>query len=124
MTSGEKLIRLPLTTKSKRNFKDNAFFTGGLGVLENFKNSKKTVGIKQTLKAVDRGKAEVVFIARDAEEKLVEGLKQACLKNSVEIIYVDSMKQLGKACNIEVGAAAAAILKEETEKGGAGDANV
>lgn len=80
-------------------------------MLENLKNSKKAVGIKQTLKAVDRGKAEVVFIAKDADEKLVDELKQACLKNSVEIIYADTMQQLGKACSIEVGAAAAAILK-------------
>jgi len=93
------------------NFKKNAIYTGGFEVLENLKDSKKAVGIKQTLKAVDRGNAEVVFIARDADEKLVDELKRACLKNSVEIIYADSMHQLGKACNIEVGAAAAAILK-------------
>lgn len=93
------------------NFKKNAGYTGGLGVLENLKDCKKAVGIKQTLKAVDRGKAEVVFIAKDADEKLVEELKRACLKNSIEIRYADSMHQLGKACNIEVGAAAAAILK-------------
>lgn len=85
--------------------------TGGLGVLENLKNSKKAVGVKQALKAVDRGNVKVVFIASDADEKLIGGLKEACLSNSVEIIYVDSMQQLGKACDIEVGAAAAAILK-------------
>ena len=80
-------------------------------MLENLKNSKRAVGLKQTLKAVDKGKAEVVFLAKDADEKLLDGLKQACIENSVEIVYVDNMQQLGKACNIEVGAAAAAILK-------------
>lgn len=80
-------------------------------MLENLKNSKKAVGVKQVLKAVDRGNAKAVFIASDADEKVISGLKEACLNNSVEIIYVDSMQQLGKVCDIEVGAAAAAILK-------------
>ena len=37
-----------------------------------------------------------------------EGLAQ---KNDVPITYVDSMKKLGKACGIEVGAATVAITE-------------
>ena len=32
-------------------------------------------------------------------------------KKSVEIVYVESMKVLGRACNIDVGAATAVIEK-------------
>lgn len=80
-------------------------------MLENLKADKKTVGIKQTLKAVETGVAQTVYVAKDADEKVLAPLKELCQKNSVEIISVENMKQLGKACGIDVGAAAVAVLK-------------
>ncbi|MDR9755167.1 MAG: ribosomal L7Ae/L30e/S12e/Gadd45 family protein [Thermoanaerobacterales bacterium] len=38
-------------------------------------------------------------------------LVKCCQEKGVEIIYVDSMQELGKACGIKVGAASASILK-------------
>ena len=81
-------------------------------MLESLKGKNKTIGVKQTLKAVERKNAQVVFIAKDADERVVGNLLELCKKNSVEVIYVDTMKQLGKACDIEVGASAAALLNE------------
>ena len=80
-------------------------------MLEVLKNGKKAIGIKQTLKAVENNTAELVFIALDADEKIVNSLKELCLTNTVETEYVESMKQLGKACGIEVGASAVCLLK-------------
>lgn len=80
-------------------------------MLEVLKSSQKAIGIKQSLKAVETHAAKIVFIARDADEKVIGELKALCQKNSVELVFVDSMKQLGKACSIEVGASAACILK-------------
>lgn len=80
-------------------------------VLEVLKGSNKAIGIKQTLKAVENGTAAKVFIAMDADEKITGNLKELCRANAIEIIYVDTMKQLGKAVGIEVGASAACILK-------------
>lgn len=79
-------------------------------MLEALKNSNKAIGIKQTLKAVENNTAKVVFIARDADEKVTAPLKDLCMGNSIEIVYADTMKQLGKACGIEVGASAVCIL--------------
>jgi large subunit ribosomal protein L7A len=79
-------------------------------VLEALKNSNKAIGIKQTLKAVENNIAKVVFIARDADEKVTAPLKDLCMSNSIEIVYADTMKQLGKACGIDVGASAVCIL--------------
>ncbi len=75
------------------------------------KNGRKAIGIKQTIKAVESNTAEKVFIATDADEKIVGPLKELCLSNSIEIKYVESMKQLGKACGIDVGASAVCLLK-------------
>lgn len=81
-------------------------------VLELFKSCNKAIGIKQTLRAVENGMAGKVYIARDADEKVTGKLKEFCFSKAVEIEYVDTMKQLGRAAGIEVGASAVCLLKE------------
>ncbi|MBC7325193.1 MAG: ribosomal L7Ae/L30e/S12e/Gadd45 family protein [Moorella sp. (in: Bacteria)] len=73
---------------------------------------KRAVGTKQVTKAVMKGIARVVYIARDAEVRVTGPLVQLCRERGVEIVEVDSMKELGRACNIEVGSASAVILEE------------
>ncbi len=80
-------------------------------MLDVLKNGSKAIGIKQTLKAVENDTAKVVFIAMDADEKITGSLKELCLSNNVTLEYVDTMKQLGKAVGIEVGASAVCLLK-------------
>ena len=80
-------------------------------MLEDLKSSNKAVGIKQSQKALEKNSVRTVFIAKDAEEKVVRHIRELSHKNAVEIIYIDTMKQLGKACGIEVGAAVACLLK-------------
>lgn len=80
--------------------------------LERLKEArKKTIGTKQTVKAIDKGTAREVFLARDAEEHITRDVVRAAREKGIEITMVDSMAALGKACGIEVGAAAAAILE-------------
>jgi large subunit ribosomal protein L7A len=72
----------------------------------------KVVGVKQTVKAIKNNKAKTVYIAKDADDKLIQSVKVLIDDNSQEVIYVDTMKKLGKMCGIDVGAATAAILKD------------
>ncbi len=72
----------------------------------------KTVGTKQTLKALQKGQAKLVYVARDAEERVVRDLLKLCRDMNVEVVYADSMAKLGQACGIQVGAASAAVLEE------------
>ena len=71
----------------------------------------KVVGVKQTAKALQKGTAVSVFIAADAEERITSPIKEACERQGVECICVETMQVLGKACGIHAGASAAAILK-------------
>jgi len=87
------------------------FEEGGVNLLDALKNSKKAVGVKQSLRAVEAMNARTVYIAEDADPKVTDKLRELCIRNSVEIVSVDSMKTLGKACGIDVGASAACILK-------------
>ena len=70
----------------------------------------KSVGAKQTLKAAETGRAKVVFLAKDAEERVLAPIVRQAQTRGIEIVYVESMQQLGRMCGIEVGAAAAALL--------------
>jgi large subunit ribosomal protein L7A len=73
---------------------------------------KKAVGVKQTLKVIKSGIAKTVYIARDAEVKVVKPIEDLCSQNNIEIIHVDTMKELGSMCGIDVGAATAAMIDE------------
>lgn len=70
----------------------------------------KTIGTKQTLKALEDNQVSLVFIAEDAEEHVISNLKKLCLDKGVKIVTVSTMRELGDACEIQVGAASAAIL--------------
>lgn len=74
-------------------------------------DGKLKIGAKQVLKALSNGTACAVYIARDAEEHVTRQLIEIANKSDIEIIYVETMRQLGKACKIDVGAATAVIVK-------------
>ncbi|HHT01282.1 MAG TPA: 50S ribosomal protein L7Ae-like protein [Firmicutes bacterium] len=80
-------------------------------VPERLKSARRlSIGTKQSTKAVLRGEAKVVFVAQDADERVVKDLVQLCVEKGVEIVYVPSMRELGRACGIEVGAASVGLL--------------
>ena len=71
---------------------------------------KPAVGARQIRKALNAGSARRVFLAKNADPALTEPLEALCKRNSVDYIWVRSMTDLGRACGIEVGAAAAAVV--------------
>lgn len=73
---------------------------------------KLSIGTKQATKALESGVVTELFIAKDADPRMTNKVANLCKKLNVPITYVDSMKQLGKACGIEVGAAIAAVVNE------------
>lgn len=73
----------------------------------------RAVGTNQTAKAIGKGRAQVVYIAKNADRRVVDGVTAAAKGANLEIVEVDSMREIGRACGISVGAAAAAILKPE-----------
>lgn len=74
---------------------------------------KKVVGIKQTIKTIKNGEGSIVYIAKNADAKLVQSVEALAIENSIEVVYVDTMKELGRLCGIDVGAATAVILKDK-----------
>lgn len=72
---------------------------------------KKTVGVKQVKRALNSHEVEAVFIAMDADKKIIDQIIQICKEKGVEVFQVDNMNKLGNACGINVNAATAALLK-------------
>ena len=72
---------------------------------------KRAVGSKQTARAIEEGAAVVVYVARDAAGWVIDPIIEACTAKGIELVYVDTMRELGEACGIDVGAASAAVLK-------------
>ena len=79
--------------------------------LEELKNFKKVIGTKQASRALKENRVDSVFIAEDAEKHVTRSVEELCKQQNIEIIYVESMKKLGRACNIDVGSAIVGVLK-------------
>ncbi|MFD2615221.1 ribosomal L7Ae/L30e/S12e/Gadd45 family protein [Paenibacillus gansuensis] len=79
---------------------------------EVIQNSRMSIGMKQTLRMLELGKATEVFVAKDADPRITIKAINLCKKHGVKVTQVESMKALGKACGIEVGAAMAAAVSE------------
>lgn len=70
---------------------------------------KLIVGAKQIRKSLKKGDVSTVFLAANADPAITEPLEEACREQKVSVSWVRTMRELGSACGIEVGAAAAAI---------------
>lgn len=69
------------------------------------------IGTKQTIRALKKNVVQEIFVAEDADIFLTARVVEIATELNVPITYVDSMKMLGKACGIDVGAATVAIKK-------------
>lgn len=75
-----------------------------------FSKGSFVVGIKQTLRALEKKQLQQVYIAKDIDPKLFASLVESCEKNAVPIEEIETSILLGKLCGIAVKAAAAGIL--------------
>jgi len=76
------------------------------------KSRQRVVGTKETIKALEQKRVLQVFVAGDADEKVVRPVFFLCEENDIEPQHVDTMIQLGKMFGIKVKAATAATLKD------------
>ena len=68
---------------------------------------QKVVGVKQTLKALKNNQGKVLYVAKDADNSITEPILKLAKINSLQIVFVDTMKELGNLCDIDVASATA-----------------
>jgi len=72
---------------------------------------KRVVGTKQLLRALDEGKIARAYIAADADLLLTKRVADRCYEMNIPCMQVETMEKLGRACGIDVKAAAAGLYK-------------
>ena len=80
------------------------------GDVPDLKGKHMVVGTKQLRKALANGRAKRVYLAENADPAITEPLEALCQEYHVSCVWVASKADLGQACGIEVGAAAAATV--------------
>lgn len=79
-------------------------------MLTQLEQAAKVVGVKQTRRALNDGRAKSVFLAHDADPALTEPLAELAEGKGIPVCWTERMRDLGKACGIAVGAAVAATV--------------
>jgi len=68
-------------------------------------------GTNETTKSVERGNAELVFVAEDVQpEEIVMHLPELADEKDIPFVFVATQDDVGHAAGLEVGSAAAAIV--------------
>ena len=78
--------------------------------------SRKIVGTKQVLRALRCNQVQKVYIASDADESVKLSVIDSCKELNVDTEEITTMRELGDVFGIRVGAAAAALLKENNSQ--------
>jgi len=83
----------------------------GADMLQELTGSNKVVGAKQVRRALKDRRVARLYMAMDADPRLLQPLVQEAVTQQVPVEQVPTMKALGAACSISVGSAVAALLK-------------
>ena len=73
---------------------------------------KKVIGIKQCLKFIKLGKGKVLYVANDADARLISPLIELAEKENIKIVEISKMKELELMSGIEVKSAATLIIEK------------
>ena len=76
-------------------------------------HSRRVVGVKQTRRAIQEGRAARVYLAADADPMITEPLEALCREAGIPVEGDKTLRELGRAVGIAVGAAAVAELRRE-----------
>ena len=84
-------------------------------------SANKTIGAKQTIKAIAKDSVKFVFlgcdsdnyvfVGHDSDESVVEPIRNACEAQGIPVNDKHTMDDLGRACRIKVRATAVGILR-------------
>ncbi len=83
--------------------------------MQTIKEAKnKIVGLKQTLRAIQQDNISMVYLANDIEDHIYRKILTPCQEKNIPITNTNlSQRDLGRLCQIEVGAAVIGITKEK-----------
>ena len=78
--------------------------------LNRLRTTDRVIGVKQSRRAIRDGLAKEAFLASDADPELTGPLYAMCRRGNIPVTTQYTMRELGQAAGIQVGAAVAALL--------------
>lgn len=78
--------------------------------MHELQKGSQVVGTKQTLRAIEKGNAKILYVAKDAQEQVTMRAIDLAKSKEIPVVYIDTMKELGNMCNVEVKTATAAQI--------------
>ncbi len=72
---------------------------------------KTVVGLRQALRLLEEKNVKKAYIAKDADSHIINPLINTLNEQNIEIVYVNSKKELGKMAKLDVSAAIAVEVK-------------
>ena len=81
-------------------------------MLSQLQTANKVIGVKQSKKAIREGAATLVYIALDAERRVVGPIYELCSETGTDVNEITTMAELGDAAGIDVGAAVVTVLRD------------
>ena len=69
------------------------------------------IGIKQCTKLIKNNEGKVLYVAKDANAKLILPIIQLAKEKNIKIVEVSTMKELGKIGGIDVKSSAILTLE-------------
>ena len=81
-------------------------------MLSEIASCHKVVGIKQSGRALREGRVRKVFLACDADPMVLTSLEALCTEGNIPVEKGATMRELGQAAGIAVGASVIALLND------------
>ena len=72
---------------------------------------KKVIGIEQRTKLLKSNEGKVLYVAKDANAKLISPIIQLAQEKNIDIVEISTMKELGKISGIDVKSSAVLTLE-------------
>ena len=81
-------------------------------MLSELHTAHKVIGVKQSKKAIRDGAAAEVYVALDAEKRVVGPVYELCSESGTKVTEITTMAELGDAVGIDVGASVVTVLRD------------
>lgn len=78
-------------------------------LIESFE--ERVVGLKQTLRLIDEKRIEKVVLAQDSDPYYTNKVLLACKTNGIEIVQIETSKQLATIVGVAVPTAIVGLIK-------------
>ena len=72
---------------------------------------KKVIGIEQRTKLLKSNEGKVLYVAKDANAKLISPIIQLAQEKNIDMVEISTMKELGKISGIDVKSSAVLTLE-------------